>query len=171
MRPKSSKTPRGVVTSYGTYILTLIDFKPPKPEHECYRVSGVFDYRILSQTSPVHLDREEKLEQQDVVEAAPLMATSRNMGIDITTNDFIFNNISFPCQTQEVRHTPENTQSEDMWRPPKQSKLPISPITYTTTSVSSVSKSKLEESIDNMLSQAKADSYGHDVQSNSEYTE
>ena len=109
------------------------------------------------------------MEAKEKVEANPLLATSTTVGIDITTNDLILNNISFPCQQQEKRHTPVYTSgNSECMSVPKQVEQPISPITITATSDHN---SKLVESIDDLLSQAKAESYRQDLRSNSSYTE
>ena len=161
----TSKTPRGIVTSYGEYFLVPIDFKQPKPDNECFRMNGIFDYR--SPTSPQHKKEEDNRGHIDKAEAS-LVATSDDLGIDITTKDLILNNISFPGHEQEFRYSPEHSELENETPQPKKLKLPVSPISCT---MSSASKSKLEENIDNLLSQAKADSFIQDRRSESDLTQ
>ena len=127
----------------------------------------MFYHRILSPPSPIHTQNEEDKEKCDKLDN-PLLVTSDRVGIDITTNDLIMNNISFPCQKQESRHTPEYTtkgMSEKVGKP----KNRASPASATVTSHSV--RSVWEKSIDDMLSQAKADSYSQEMHSNSSLTE
>ena len=168
-KPRSSKTPRGIVTSYGNYVLTPIDFNYQIPDNECYRLSGVFDYR--SPTSP-----EKKMEDAaNVVKPEPisLLATSESIGIDITTNDLIYNNICFPGQGQDACFNLGYAATENLDPPPipKTKKPRSTPASATVTSAQSDQKTAMGESIDILLSQAKAESISYDQMSSSSYTE
>ena len=128
---KSSRTLRGTVTSYGAYHLVPIDFVSPSPDNECYRIQGFFEYSADSPASPIPSTSRccwdnamNKNNTSLLAVSTPCQASSKpevnasdtnppgnnSIGIDITTNDFILNNIGIPGHSknrdtsQHIKH-------------------------------------------------------------------
>ena len=176
----SFKTPRGIVTSYGPYKLVLIDYTPPIPDNECYRIEEFFDYSAESPASPLPStssccwDKSKNVDTllaiptpQDTIEESEGKSVKDNaqthkpaIGIDITTSDFIMNNIGFPDQLYDQRQIPSYKTSEHSasLSVPAPHKPPISPITFT----SQDTHNRWEDDLEEMLRRAKADSIKQD---------
>ena len=176
----SSKTPRGIVTSYGPYKLVLIDYTPPTPDNSSLRIEGFFEHSAQSPASPLPSTSscwEEKSKKVDPLLAIPTPQHNTKVsegkkveddtqihkpaiGIDITTSDFIMNNIGFPDQLYEQRQIPSYQTSgySASSTTPAPHKPPISPITFTTQDT----HNRWEDDLEEMLRRAKEDSIKQD---------
>ena len=185
IRKKSAegKTPRGIITSYGTYILVEIDFKRIAPNNGHLRVNGVFEHIPESPASPVPSvsgrcwERSETKETDSLVEIPDIKLTetsaknttdaTTSIGIDVTTKDFILNNIGFPDQHPDTSSVPVyRTAGLSERMSTSTVREAISPITYPTSDNHSV-----VNSIDDFLSMAKADSYKQDYQEHTDQSD